>query len=143
MNNVGQVAYRSGVGSEGIRAGAVDTSRLRYRGCPFEQQHSTKLAVAECRRTKLVQALQVQVDEISKALDSIKLERDLTMSDLRFAHEGQRKAKETYDANSQALVKKWKGNSSLHGTTSRVNLCDLKPCVYDVDAENLAKQHYK
>lgn len=91
------------------------------------------------RRDESVQALQAQVDEVNQALEATKLERDLAMTDLRATHDGQRKAKETYEAKSQALVKKLKGNSSCHNITGRVILCELKPCLYHVDAKNLAK----
>ena len=62
------------------------------------------------------------MDEISQDLEATKLERDLTMTNLRAIHEGQRKAKETYDAKSQALVKKLKGNSSWHSTCGGITL---------------------
>ena len=60
---------------------------------------------------------------MSEALEATKLERDLTLTDFKAAHDGQRKAKETYEAKGEALVKKLKGNSACHIAIDRVDLC--------------------
>jgi hypothetical protein len=78
----------------------------------LKRQHAKELAVVERRRVELVRALLRQVDEMSRSLEEVKTQRDLTLTDLKAAQDGQKKAKEAYEAKSQALVKKLKGTLS-------------------------------
>ena len=48
----------------------------------LKQQRSEELAAAERRRTESVRALKAQLDEMSKSLEDIGLQRDLTLIDL-------------------------------------------------------------
>lgn len=77
----------------------------------LKQQHAEELAAAERRRTESVQALQNQLDEMSRSLQEVKTQWDLTLTNQKAAQDSQQKAKEAYEAKSQALVKKLKGSS--------------------------------
>ena len=88
-----------------------------------QQQHAEELAAAERRRLESVRALQTQVDEISGALETTHQERDMALADLNATQDGQMKAKEAYEAKSQALVKKLKGTRLY--TLYEMNSCDM------------------
>ena len=75
----------------------------------LKQQHAEELAATEHRRVESVQALQTQVDEISRSLETTHQERDMALAEFKAAQEGQKKAKEAYETKSQALVKMLKG----------------------------------
>ena len=47
----------------------------------LKQQRSEELAAAERRRTESVRAFQDQLDEMSKSLEEIRTQRDLTLTD--------------------------------------------------------------
>lgn len=51
----------------------------------LKRQHAEELAATEQRQTKLVRALQSQLDEISKLLEEVHTQCDLTLIDLRAA----------------------------------------------------------
>jgi hypothetical protein len=66
----------------------------------LKEQHSEELAIEERRRSESDQALQAQLDEMSKELESTRQECDMALSNLKAAHDGQKKAKEAYEAKS-------------------------------------------
>jgi hypothetical protein len=51
----------------------------------LKRQHAEELAAAEQRQTELVRAVQSQLDEISKLLEEVHTQSDLTLIDLRAA----------------------------------------------------------
>jgi hypothetical protein len=66
----------------------------------LKEQHSEELAVEEQHRSESNQALQAQLDEMSKELESTRQECDMALSNLKAAHDGQKKANEAYEAKS-------------------------------------------
>jgi hypothetical protein len=57
----------------------------------LKEQHSKELAIEERRRSESDQALQAQLDEMSKELESTRQECDMALSNLKAAHDGQKR----------------------------------------------------
>ena len=81
LNNVAQVAFYAGARGQGVPAGPTDTCYLASEIACLKQQHFEELAAAERRRTESVRAFQDQLDEMSKSLEEIRTQRDLTLTD--------------------------------------------------------------